>query len=68
MNNKYIWEDWTVQDFIDELEPQFDMIMSGNSWQKPFKNKEELKTWCMDNQPYYKRHIPEVVNYFNKKI
>lgn len=68
MNNKYIWEDWTVQDFIDELEPQFDMIMSGNSWQKPFKNKEELKTWCMDNQPYYKRYIPEVVNYFNKKI
>ena len=68
MNNKYIWEDWTVQDFIDELEPQFDMIMSDNSWQKPFKNKEELKTWCMDNQPYYKRYIPEVVNYFNKKI
>jgi len=66
-NNKHVWEGWTVQSFIDELEPTFNQIMSGNSWMKPFKTKEELKEWCMDNQPYYKKHIPDVYNYFKKK-
>jgi hypothetical protein len=64
--NRHIWEGWTVQDFIDELEPTFNMIMNNNSWQKSFKSKEEVKAWCKDNQPYYKKHIPEVVNYFSK--
>lgn len=68
INNKHVWEGWTVQNFIDELEPMFKMIMSGQSWQEPFKNKQELKQWCMDNQPYYKKHIPEVVNYFYKQL
>jgi hypothetical protein len=68
MNNKHIWEGWTVQDFIDELEPQFDMIMNGQSWKQPFKDEKELKTWCMENQPYYKKHIPEVFNYFKKRL
>ena len=66
-NNKHIWEGWTVQDFIDELEPMFNQIMSGNSWMKPFKEAKDLKEWCKDNQPYYKKHIPEVFNYFKKK-
>lgn len=66
--NKHIWEGWTVGQFIEELEPTFDMIMSGRSHVKPFTNKEEVKTWCMDNQPYYKKYIPEVVNYFFNKI
>lgn len=29
--NKHIWEGWTVQSFIDELELQADMIMQGQS-------------------------------------
>ena len=62
--NKEIWEGWTVQAFIDELEWSIKAIMSGQSWQAKFQSKEELKLWCMDNQPYYKKHIPEVVNYF----
>ena len=62
--NKHIWEGWTVQDFIDDLEPMFDMIMRGQSWQKPFDTKAELKKWCMSNQPGYKKYIPEVVSYF----
>ena len=66
-NNKHIWEGWTVQSFIDELEPLFKMIMEGSSWQKPFKSKDELKKWCMDNQPYYKKHIPGVFNHFKNK-
>lgn len=64
---KHIWEGWTVQSFINELEPTLNMIMSGNSWQKSLRNKKELKKWCMENQPYYKKYIPEVVNYFANK-
>lgn len=59
-----VWEGWTVQAFIDELEWSIKSIMSGQSWQAKFQSKAELKLWCMDNQPYYKKHIPEVVNYF----
>jgi hypothetical protein len=66
--SKHIWEGWTVQDFVDDLEPIFNMIMRGQSWQKPFQSKEELKQWCKDNQPGYKKHIPAVVNYFWNKI
>lgn len=65
--DKHIWEGWTVGAFINELEPTFNMIMSGGSWKKPFKTKEEIKDWCMDNQPCYKKHIPEVVSYFAAK-
>lgn len=66
--NKHIWEGWTVGDFIEELEPSFNMIMSGGSWMKPFTSREEVKKWCMDNQSYYKKYIPDVVNYFAAKI
>jgi len=65
--NKHIWEGWTVGSFIDELEPQFDMINRGQSWQKPFTTRDEVKRWAMDNQPYYKKYIPEVVDYFWSK-
>ena len=66
--NKEISEGWTVSDFIGELEPQFDMIMSGRSWQKAFTSKVEVKEWCKDNQPFYKKNIPDVVNYFWNKV
>jgi hypothetical protein len=65
--NKHIREGWTVGDFIDALEPTFNMIMNNQSYQKPFKSKEELREWCKSNQPYYKKHIPEVYNYFLEK-
>lgn len=66
--DKHIWEGWTVRAFIEDLEPIFNMIIRGQSHISPFKSKEELKKWCMDNQPYYKKHIPDVVNYFAQKI
>jgi len=59
--NKHIWEGWTVQDFINELEIQFDAFSYN------LKTKDEIKRWCMDNQPYYKKYIPDVVKYFVKK-
>lgn len=66
--NKHIWEGWTVLDFINELEGSFTQIMNNQSWKKPFENKEDLKNWCKDNQPYYKKHIPEVFQYFKQKL
>ena len=66
--NKHIWEGWTVQDFIDKLDPTFNQIMNGNSWIKPFKSNQELKDWCKENQPYYKKHIPGVYNNFKKQL
>lgn len=65
--NKHIWEGWTVADFIDDLAWQMAMIMNGEAIQKPFKNQQELSDWCRDNQPYYKKRIPEVNNYFAQK-
>ncbi len=67
MNNRHVWEGWTVQDFIEDLEPTFDMVMAGQSHKSPFKDSKELKKWLMDNQPYYKKHIPEVFSYFKKR-
>jgi len=64
---KHIWEGWTVQNFIDDLSIQLDIIQTGKSWKDPLTSKKELKVWCMDNQPYYKKYVPEVVNYFAKK-
>lgn len=65
---KHIWEGWTVGDFIDELEPTFYMIQNHGSWKSPFTSREEIKTWCMDEQPYYKKYIKEVVDYFSSKL
>ena len=64
---RIVWEGWTVQNFIDELEPQIDMIMRGESWRKPFKTKAELAQFTKENQPYYKKTIPAVNAYFAKK-
>ena len=66
--DRHVWEGWTVRSFIDELEPSFNQIMQGRSWQKPFASKQELKAWCMSEQPYYKKYIPEVVKYFQQKL
>lgn len=66
--DRHIWEGWTPRLFIEELEPSFNQIMSGQSWKKPFTDPEDLKKWCMDEQPYYKKHIPEVFNYFKSRI
>ncbi len=67
--DKHIWEGWTVGDFIDELEPSFNTIQrSDGFWNEVgFKSKQQLKQWVKDNQPYYKKHIPEVYKYFLNK-
>ena len=65
---KHVWEGWRVVDFINNLEPIFNMIMNNQSYIKPFTTKEEVKDFCMNHQPYYKKNIPDVVNYFYAKI
>ena len=46
--------------------PIVEMIMTGQSWQKPFTSKAELAEWCRANQPFYKKRIPAVNNHFAK--
>ncbi len=65
--DKHIWEGWTVGGFIEDLEPQLDMIQKGQSWKKPLTSKSEVVAWCKENQPYYKKSIKEVNDYFCKK-
>jgi hypothetical protein len=57
--SKHIWEGWTVQDFIDEVNPTFQ--------HQTFKSKKDLRNWVKGEQPYYKKHIPEVYGYFLRK-
>lgn len=64
--DRNVWEGWTPRMFIKELEPEIAQIMAGNSFRK-ILTKEDLKLYCIDNQPYYKKYIPEVVSYFAKK-
>lgn len=64
--DRNVWEGWTPRMFIEELEPEIAQIMAGNSFRK-IRTREELKLYCIDNQPYYKKYIPEVVDYFAKK-
>ena len=62
--DKHIYEGWRVIDFINNLKPLVDMVMKGDSYIKPFNNRKALAEFCSDNQPYYKKVIPEVVDYF----
>ncbi len=63
-SQKHIREGRTVQHFIDSPVPEVERIMAGRSWRKPFASKQELAAWCKDNQPYYKKRIQGVNNYF----
>lgn len=65
--NKMIWEGWTVKDFIEDLLPVADRIMNGEAITKPFKDKKELERWLTDNQPYYKKRIPDVCKFFSQR-
>ena len=46
--NRHIWEGWTVGMFISELAPIVEMIMTGQSWRRPFTSKAELADWHVD--------------------
>ena len=65
--NRVVWEGWTVRNFIEDMQWQLDMIMKGESYIRPFMTKKELVEFVKDNQPYYKKSIPEVNEYFAKR-
>lgn len=56
-----------VKDFIEALEDDISDIMDDLSIIPPFRNKDELKKYCIENQPYYKKYSPEVVEHFANK-
>ena len=65
--NKHIWEGWTVGNFIEEINPTFNFILKQYGV-KHWENNSGLKKWIKQEQPYYKKHIPEVYKYFLNKL
>ena len=55
--DKHVWEGWTVGDFIDDIEPTFDMVNSGNAKNWSFPNKKAFKSWVADVQTHYRRNV-----------
>ena len=69
---KHIWEGWRVIDFINQIEPTLEFILSNHRDafycdKKPFKSRDDFKTWVKMEQPYYSKYIPGVVSYFARK-
>ena len=44
--DKHIWEGWTVGDFINDIEPSFE-IRNKYYRNAGFENKEQLKKWVV---------------------
>lgn len=65
--NREILEGWRVQDFIDDLQKQADLIMTGRGLRGPFSDRKDLEEWCYENQPCYRKPIPEVTDHFAKR-
>ena len=59
----------TPRQFVNALELEVGFIMNPYmpTTINGFKNRKELMEWCINNQPFYKKYIPEVVNYFALK-
>lgn len=56
--NRY--EGWTAEDFLGYLEPFFNPAR--------FNTRDEVKEWTSSNQPYYKKPIKVLVDYFWNKV
>ena len=69
---KHIWEGWKVIDFINQIEPTLEIILSNHRDsfycdKKPFKSMDEFNSSVKMEQPYYSKYIPGVVSYFTRK-
>lgn len=64
---KEVWEGWKVIDFINEIEISVDYIISHCLPEDIKLTRKQLEELCIREQPYYKRVIPDVVNYFANK-
>lgn len=65
--SKHIWEDWTVRDFINDIEYSVDITINDYKSRGIVITKDIISRITSDQQPYYKRVIPDVVNYFCNK-
>lgn len=65
--DREIYEGWTVRHFIEELEWQVDDIINGRTCFRIPTNRKELINMIVDIQPYYKKEIKEVTEYFCNK-
>lgn len=64
---KEIWEGWKVIDFINEIEIGVDYIINCCIPKDVKLTLKQLEELCVQEQPYYKKVIPDVVNYFANK-
>ena len=69
---KHIWEGWKVIDFINQIEPTLEIILSNHRDsfycdKKPFKSMDEFNSSVKMEQPYYSKYIPGLVSYFTRK-
>ena len=58
--DKHIYEGWTVGCFYKDLSTLFMMKASFGH----FNTREDVKKWCINEQPYWKKEIPELVDCF----
>ena len=58
--NKHINEGWTIGHFYKDLSSLFMMKASFGH----FNTREDVKEWCMGEQQYWKKEIPELVDCF----
>lgn len=65
--NKHIWEGWRIKDFIDELEYAVDNLICNSIEFHITVTRKDIEKCCIDNQPYFKKVIPEVVEHFCQK-
>ena len=62
-----VWEGWTPKDFIDEIRDILDEIMGSQTSRRRPRTKKALINMIVDLQPYYKKRIREVADYFCKR-
>lgn len=65
--SKHIWEGWTVRDFINDIEYSVDITINDYKSRGIVITKDIISRITSDQQPYYKKIIPDVVNYFCNK-
>lgn len=60
----------TVGDFINEIEPNIERIISHArlNGKQPFKDTEHLKNWLIANQDGYEKFNYEIFYYFANKL
>lgn len=65
--SKHICEGWTVRDFINYIEYSVNITINDYKSRGIVITKDIISRITSDQQPYYKRVIPDVVNYFCNK-